>query len=64
MILTDNSELFVSNSTGPIHLAGALNKKIIGFLRPILFLSFFFDIPVLNFRMIPIIFSFVINTML
>jgi len=31
MILTDHSELFISNSTGPIHLAGALNKKIIGF---------------------------------
>lgn len=31
MILTDHSELFVSNSTGPIHLAGALNKRIIGF---------------------------------
>lgn len=31
MMLTDHSELFVSNSTGPIHLAGALNKKIIGF---------------------------------
>jgi ADP-heptose:LPS heptosyltransferase len=31
MILTDHSQLFISNSTGPIHLAGALNKKIIGF---------------------------------
>jgi ADP-heptose:LPS heptosyltransferase len=31
MILIDNSKLFVSNSTGPIHIAGALNKKIIGF---------------------------------
>lgn len=31
MILTDHSDLFVSNSTGPIHIAGALNKKIIGF---------------------------------
>lgn len=31
MILIDKSELFVSNSTGPIHIAGALNKKIIGF---------------------------------
>jgi len=31
MILIDKSELFISNSTGPIHIAGALNKKIIGF---------------------------------
>jgi ADP-heptose:LPS heptosyltransferase len=31
MILIDNSKLFISSSTGPIHLAGALNKKIIGF---------------------------------
>jgi heptosyltransferase III len=31
MILTDKSRLFVSNSTGPIHIAGALNKNIIGF---------------------------------
>ncbi|MFA5405213.1 MAG: glycosyltransferase family 9 protein [Ignavibacteria bacterium] len=31
MILIDNSKLFVSNSTGPIHIAGALNKNIIGF---------------------------------
>ena len=31
MILIDKSELFVSNSTGPIHIAGALNRKIIGF---------------------------------
>lgn len=31
MILTDKCGLFVSNSTGPIHIAGALNKKIIGF---------------------------------
>ena len=31
MILIDHSELFISNSTGPIHIAGALNKKIIGF---------------------------------
>lgn len=31
MILIDNSNLFVSNSTGPIHIAGALNKNIIGF---------------------------------
>lgn len=31
MILIDNSRLFISNSTGPIHIAGALNKKTIGF---------------------------------
>ena len=31
MILIDNSKLFISNSTGPIHIAGALNKNIIGF---------------------------------
>ena len=31
MILIDNSNLFISNSTGPIHIAGALNKNIIGF---------------------------------
>jgi len=31
MILIDKSSLFVSNSTGPIHIAGALNKNIIGF---------------------------------
>ena len=31
MILIGNSGLFISNSTGPIHIAGALNKKIIGF---------------------------------
>ena len=31
IILIDKSNLFVSNSTGPIHIAGALNKKIIGF---------------------------------
>ncbi|MEO8664451.1 MAG: glycosyltransferase family 9 protein [Ignavibacteria bacterium] len=31
MILIDNSELFISNSTGPVHIAGAMNKKIIGF---------------------------------
>jgi ADP-heptose:LPS heptosyltransferase len=29
MIIIDNSFLFVSNATGPLHLAGALNKKII-----------------------------------
>lgn len=31
LILIDNSRLFLSNSTGPIHIAGALEKKIIGF---------------------------------
>jgi ADP-heptose:LPS heptosyltransferase len=31
MILIDNSKLFISNSTGPIHIAGALNKNVIGF---------------------------------
>jgi heptosyltransferase-3 len=31
MILIDQSKLFMSNSTGPIHIAGALNKNIIGF---------------------------------
>lgn len=31
MILIDNTKLFISNSTGPIHIAGALNKNIIGF---------------------------------
>lgn len=31
LILIDNSKLFISNSTGPIHIAGALNKNIIGF---------------------------------
>ncbi|MDQ3021379.1 MAG: glycosyltransferase family 9 protein [Bacteroidota bacterium] len=31
MILIDHSKLFISNSTGPIHIAGALNKNIIGF---------------------------------
>jgi ADP-heptose:LPS heptosyltransferase len=31
MILIDSSKLFISNSTGPIHIAGALNKNIIGF---------------------------------
>lgn len=31
MILIDRCKLFVSNSTGPIHIAGALNRKIIGF---------------------------------
>lgn len=31
MILIDNSEIFISNSTGPVHIAGAMNKNIIGF---------------------------------
>lgn len=31
MILIDNSKLFISNSTGPMHIAGALNKNIICF---------------------------------
>lgn len=31
MILIDKSSLFISNSTGPVHIAGALNKNIIGF---------------------------------
>jgi len=31
MILIDNCRLFISNSTGPAHIAGALNKKIIAF---------------------------------
>ncbi len=31
MILTDHTDLFISNSTGPIHIAGSLNKNIIGF---------------------------------
>jgi heptosyltransferase-3 len=31
LILIDKSKLFISNSTGPIHIAGALNKYIIGF---------------------------------
>jgi len=31
MILIDKSELFISNSTGPAHIAGALNKNVIGF---------------------------------
>lgn len=30
-VLIYKSKLFVSNSTGPIHIAGALNKNIIGF---------------------------------
>ena len=30
LILIDRSKLFISNSTGPIHIAGALNKNIIG----------------------------------
>ncbi|MDD5362521.1 MAG: glycosyltransferase family 9 protein [Ignavibacteria bacterium] len=31
MILIDKCSLFISNSTGPIHIAGALNKSIAGF---------------------------------
>lgn len=31
LILIDNSDLFIANSTGPIHIAGALNKNVIGF---------------------------------
>lgn len=31
MMFIDKSKLFISNSTGPIHIAGALNKNIIGF---------------------------------
>lgn len=31
LILINNSKLFIANSTGPIHIAGALNKKVIGF---------------------------------
>ncbi len=31
MILIDECSLFISNSTGPIHIAGLLNKRIIGF---------------------------------
>ncbi|HPS65757.1 MAG TPA: glycosyltransferase family 9 protein [Ignavibacteria bacterium] len=31
MILIDNCKVFMSNSTGPIHIAGALNKNIVGF---------------------------------
>ena len=31
LILIDNTKLLISNGTGPIHLAGALNKNIIGF---------------------------------
>ncbi len=31
LILIDKSSLFISNSTGPVHIAGALNKNIIGF---------------------------------
>ena len=31
MILIDSCKVFVSNSTGPIHIAGALNKNIVGF---------------------------------
>lgn len=46
MIIIDNSRLFVSNSTGPIHLAGALNKKIIGFYPN--------DIPINEIRWKPL----------
>ncbi len=31
LILIDKSSLLIANSTGPIHIAGALNKNIIGF---------------------------------
>jgi heptosyltransferase III len=31
LILIDKSDLFFSNSTGPVHIAGALNKNIIAF---------------------------------
>ena len=31
LVLIDKSKLFIANSTGPIHIAGALNKNIIGF---------------------------------
>lgn len=31
MILIDGCSLYMSNSTGPIHIAGALNKNVIGF---------------------------------
>lgn len=31
MILIDKSSLFISNSTGPVHIAGALNKNIVCF---------------------------------
>lgn len=31
VILIDKCDVFISNSTGPIHIAGSLNKKIIGF---------------------------------
>lgn len=31
LILIDNTKLLISNGTGPIHLAGVLNKNIIGF---------------------------------
>jgi ADP-heptose:LPS heptosyltransferase len=31
LILIDKSKLFISNSTGPLHMAGALNKNIICF---------------------------------
>ncbi len=31
LVLIDKSNLFISNSTGPIHIAGAMNKNLIGF---------------------------------
>lgn len=31
MMLIDGSELFISNSTGPAHIAGALNRNILAF---------------------------------
>lgn len=31
LILINNSKLLIANSTGPIHIAGALNKNVIGF---------------------------------
>jgi len=46
MIIIDNSRLFISNSTGPIHLAGALNKNIIGFYPN--------DIPINEIRWKPL----------
>ena len=46
MIVIDNSNLFLSNATGPIHLAGALNKKIIGFYPN--------DIPINEIRWKPL----------
>ncbi len=31
MMLINECNLFMSNSTGPIHIAGAMNKQVIGF---------------------------------